>query len=430
MCGIYGSVQGLEVERVLRAMHYRGPDARRVETRGGFALGHVRLAIVDTKSEEAVQPRRTRKGNVLAFNGEIYNYRHLDAQAESEVQLLEALIEAGVDPRQVCDGDYAIVHWNPSQQLLTLWRDRFGACQLYFQVLPHVAVSSEARRLENPIAVHAFQRVRIGVGERAGFVERDTFTHYGVTCSAGVSEHTLAPLIADAVLSRARHTDRGFSVIVSGGLDSLVIAAAVRAVGLHPAEALVALPHNAREEEARVQAICRHLGIPLCIVTVTSQWAQEQRAAIEEHLECGRTGIGMNELRWRMALRTWAVAGVCTSRVLLSGEGADEVVEGYPPHTTRDTPQWEKVQHQLAAVRSLATLNLDITHKLGLAHSVEVRSPFLASTLSYLLLSARRAYGKQWLRWVLREWGVPERLFPETKWSGADVAMGQTGGGW
>src|SRR5262245_35863835 len=82
MCGFVGIVAGhgeppidaTALERALDTLEHRGPDARRLQTGPGYALGHVRLAIVDL-SDRAVQPMWDGGDRyALVYNGEVFNY--------------------------------------------------------------------------------------------------------------------------------------------------------------------------------------------------------------------------------------------------------------------------------------------------------------------------------------------------------------------
>jgi len=416
MCGIYASesLNPFEVRDALIEMDHRGPDAKQQLRSNGLRVGFARLSIVNTRAKEADQPAVTGKGRLLCFNGELYNYLSLDAEAKSEVQLLGNLLDGGVDPRHMIDGDYAIMYYNPSQRQVTLYRDRFGVCQLYYQLKPYFAVSSERRRLTNPIEVPAFGRVRIDLTKRKA--KTDVLQHYGVTCNTQVSDETFEQLFVDAVRTRACHSDAGFSQVVSGGLDSTAVAFAVKQLGLTPTRTILAVPDDASEDSYFAALACKHLGVRLRTVAVTEDMQRNAYPEIVEHLD----GAHLSPLRWRMAIRTWYTAKYCDSRVLLSGEGSDEALEGYPPHINAGTPDWVKAKHQMTAVRSLAHFNLDISHKLGLAHGVEIRAPFLNSSFSYLCLSAGREYGKQRIRRLLKRWGCPEELLNRSKWSASD----------
>lgn len=440
MCGIYAEEMtggGLPPEvdyssERLEAMAHRGPDEAGVVIRGGFALGFRRLKIVDTEEPAAHQPYVTPQGNVIAVNGEIYNYRSLHFGCRSEIEMLGGMIDEGLDPRQFCDGDYGIVHWNPSQQVLTLYRDRFGVIPLYFQTHPFLAVSSERRRLERPIEVPAFGRVVISHKARyTEHVVQNRFMHYGITCEgldsniedAGITRR----LFLDAVLSRAAHADHGFSCTLSGGLDSSAVVLACKALGLQPKALLCVVPKDFESHDLiHARMVADACGWPLTEIRVGMEDMVEAAPSITEHLDLYRYGESkewkelarnLPLLKWRASVRNWFAALHSPTRVILCGEGADEVIEGYPPHTTNHPGvPYRVAQHQLTSIRSLPHINLDRTNKLGLAHSKEYRAPFLASTLSYWLMSLNKRAGKQVMRAVLSTLDAPPRLLNREKW--------------
>lgn len=147
MCGILGGLtrgpagfDGLRVQAALRRLRHRGPDAEGVYSAPGILLGHRRLSIVDL-DERANQPMR-RGPHVLVFNGEIYNFRELRRDLEksghqftttsdTEV-LLAAYEEYGIACVERFEGMFAFAVWDERRQHLFLARDRFGEKPLFY----------------------------------------------------------------------------------------------------------------------------------------------------------------------------------------------------------------------------------------------------------------------------------------------------------
>lgn len=149
MCGIAGILHLDEapasaslVKRMIDAIAHRGPDGEGVFTDGSFALGHRRLAIIDL-SPAGHQPMETRDGrHVIAFNGEIYNFRELRLELEAlgrqfhsssdtEV-LLQAWAEWGGAALDRLNGMFAFAVWDRRSRELSLARDRYGIKPLYY----------------------------------------------------------------------------------------------------------------------------------------------------------------------------------------------------------------------------------------------------------------------------------------------------------
>lgn len=156
MCGIAGTVSQ-EPEKYIQAMlasiEHRGRDDEGVwtsqvaDSQGRqLALGHRRLAIIDT-SRAGHQPMVSQDGRyVITFGGEIYNYRELRAelsglghffrtQTDTEV-LLTAFAEWGAECLSRLNGMFHFAVWDNQERTLTLARDHVGIKPLYYTYLP------------------------------------------------------------------------------------------------------------------------------------------------------------------------------------------------------------------------------------------------------------------------------------------------------
>jgi asparagine synthase (glutamine-hydrolysing) len=149
MCGVAGIVNldGRPVSsQILRAMTdviaHRGPDGEGHWTDGPVGLGHRRLSIIDL-SQAGRQPMQTSDGRyVISYNGEIYNFRELRAELESQGYrfnsrsdtevLLQAIAAWGMDALQRFNGMFAFALWDCRERRLTLARDRYGIKPMYY----------------------------------------------------------------------------------------------------------------------------------------------------------------------------------------------------------------------------------------------------------------------------------------------------------
>lgn len=148
MCGIVGVIGDTEpldhtiIERMLDTIQHRGPDACGILQVPNASFGHVRLSIVDL-TETGSQPMVSPRGNILVFNGMIYNYKELRSelcgkynflsQSDSEV-LLAALEVWGIDCLEKINGMFAFCWFDSKTQNTYLVRDRFGQKPLYYSV--------------------------------------------------------------------------------------------------------------------------------------------------------------------------------------------------------------------------------------------------------------------------------------------------------
>ena len=149
MCGIAGVVyrdgrpvdRGL-VQRMGACLRHRGPDDEGEYTGGGAGIAHTRLSIIDL-SESGRQPMRSDDGRyVIAYNGEVYNFRELRhtlercghefrGRSDTEV-VLRAFIEWGESSFAKLEGMFAMAVWDNAERRLHLVRDRFGIKPLYY----------------------------------------------------------------------------------------------------------------------------------------------------------------------------------------------------------------------------------------------------------------------------------------------------------
>src|SRR4051794_6830932 len=153
MCGIAGLIGRLDegnrgaLQRMNRAMLHRGPDAEgtwesSADSEGrGVMLTHRRLAILDL-SPAGVQPMiDAATGDVIVFNGEIYNYLDLRNRLTAEGQsfrstgdtevMLRALALHGEKAVESLRGMFAFAFWNARERRLLLARDPLGIKPLY-----------------------------------------------------------------------------------------------------------------------------------------------------------------------------------------------------------------------------------------------------------------------------------------------------------
>lgn len=165
MCGIVGivhreldhPVEGARIERMLAAIHHRGPDDKGVYLDGHVGLGMRRLSIIDlVGGQQPIYDEARRR--VIVFNGEIYNYRELRrdlegrghrfstaSDTETVVHLHEELGAGCVEPLR---GMFGFALWDSADKELLLARDRFGIKPLYVSVDDErIAFASELKAL-------------------------------------------------------------------------------------------------------------------------------------------------------------------------------------------------------------------------------------------------------------------------------------------
>ncbi|HXD92895.1 MAG TPA: asparagine synthase (glutamine-hydrolyzing) [Bacteroidia bacterium] len=151
MCGIAGifNINGSPtslstIKAMTTKIAHRGPDGEGFYVEENIALGHRRLAILDT-SDKGSQPMESKNGEwIVVFNGCIYNYLELKSQLKSKGHsfisttdtevISEGLAAYGVSFFEKFDGMFAIAAWHKPTKTLYLSRDRFGVKPLYYWI--------------------------------------------------------------------------------------------------------------------------------------------------------------------------------------------------------------------------------------------------------------------------------------------------------
>lgn len=227
MCGIAGYLQfdgdaasPVTLQRMGNAIAHRGPDGQGVFADGAFGLVHRRLAIIDL-SPAGHQPMATEDGRyVMSYNGEVFNFQELRVELEalgwgfrsrtdSEV-VLKAFAQWGPASLNRFNGQFAVAIWDKREQRLFLGRDRYGIKPLYLHGNGRALVfGSEIKALLQ----HPSCRVEM---DREGLFEYLMFQNFFTerTLFKGVTTlpaGTWMMVSADGSVRRERYWDYHFS---------------------------------------------------------------------------------------------------------------------------------------------------------------------------------------------------------------------------
>jgi len=420
MCGIAGVLGRADtaaVARMLDAQKHRGPDGRNTwASSEGYTVGHDRLAIIDV--DGGAQPLASEDGRLwLVANGEIYNHtalrRHLadrhrfTTRSDSEVAL-HLFEEEGPDCVRRLDGMFAIAIWGPGQGLF-LARDPLGIKPLHYGYdrQGSFRFSSEIKALvadvDEVMELPPGHWLLAGAEPVAYYrVPPPTATVTDVDEAVAALDQTLTAAVVKRLMA-----DVPLGVFLSGGLDSSLIAAIVRrnvpgdlhsfAVGLEGSADL----GYAREVAAYLGSI--HHERVLSPSDVTDVLPE----VIDGLESCDPALV-------RSAIPTYYVSELASRyvKVVLSGEGADELFAGYR-YLADLEPGGDVLSAELRLItENLHNSNLQRADRMTMAHGLEGRVPFLDVAMVDLAfrmdpaLKRRNGHGK----WVLRR--VAERYLP------------------
>ncbi|MBF0371303.1 MAG: asparagine synthase (glutamine-hydrolyzing) [Magnetococcales bacterium] len=377
MCGIAGIVGEFSGEsakaplnRMLEVLHHRGPDDRAGVVGDGFALGMVRLAIVDLAG--GVQPALSEDRCVaLIFNGEIFNYMALREElirggyrfnSRSEVETLLALyLTHGPEMVKKLNGQFAIAIWDGRVGRLHLFRDPLGIRPLFWQWHgERFFFASEMKGLvaatgQSPEISQAglLQIIRFWsvIGETTPFsnIRQVPPGHFLTLQDKSIQlsrywqwpmPETLAPLhLKDdreyveafreqfqQAVQRQAMADVEVGSYLSGGVDSSIVSSLmVERVGREQLRTFsITFDDKAFDESAAQQVMVDHLGVQHTRQHVTHHDIATAFPDVVRHVETPLFRTAATPLF--LLSKKVREAGI---KVVMTGEGADEVLLGY-----------------------------------------------------------------------------------------------------
>lgn len=365
MCGIVGIIYADEnrevshalMEEALLALNHRGPDGKGVYIKKNVGIGMARLAIID--KEEHQLPYCNEDASVyLAYNGEIYNYEDIrgklkerhEIKFDSDTEIiLHAWEEYGLEIVKDFNGMYAFAVYDTKKEVLTLVRDKVGEKPLYYYVdesklifASEIKAIFKLAQLEintNAVSYRAFEfccgketlykdTYCLEPGEaliyKKGKIDLQKYWKiYDNLITVKDDENQivrdLTDLLEDAVLLRKKNNVHGFGCLVSGGVDSALMACISKPDYIYTGHYDIDDNFN---ELYYAELVAKQLKRDLIIVKPQKDDYLKYKDHILFHLDMPCTWTSFNMF---MVLKR-AKEDI---KVVLSGEGVDELFGGY-----------------------------------------------------------------------------------------------------
>ncbi len=358
MCGIVGvfelkvesqklRTQVLEMSKKIR---HRGPDWSGIYCGKKAILAHERLAIVDMQSGK--QPLYSEDGNlVLAVNGEIYNHQQIrkelggkySFQTNSDCEVILALYqEKGEDFIEDLNGIFAFALYDIEKDKYIIGRDQIGVIPLYkgWDAYGNFYIGSELKSLEGVCnRIEEFlpgHMLNSADGVMRKWYQRDWMSYESVKDNQ-TNLADLRKALEDAV-HRQLMSDVPYGVLLSGGLDSSVISAIAKRYAAKRIESddttdawwpqlhSFAVGLEGSPDLAAAQKVADHIGTVHHEVHFTVQEGMDAIRDVVYHLETYDVTTIRASTPMYLLSRYIKSMGV---KMVLSGEGADEIFGGY-----------------------------------------------------------------------------------------------------
>lgn len=392
MCGIAGifvsdgaQVDGTPVETMLDTLEHRGPDSRSVWQDTSVVLGHCRLTILDP-TELAAQPMATPDGKgVVAYNGEVYNFRELRLElkaegvsfrSESDTEVVLHALHLWGPERAIplFNGMFSIAYFDMRSRTLWLARDRLGikplvtmrfdnklvfasevkALRAHPQCVPRLSPEkllqwlAEPRQQPHSLLLDGVEDVAPGSWWRINSDGVASETYYKLPeavdperISRAARSGTFGLVdrfegLLDASVRAHLVSDVPVAAMCSGGVDSSLITALASKYNQGIVGYVADIPSTGEAEAA--ETVGRHLGVDIKRVPLERKQFLKLWPLAVQHSD--------GPLFHASDIALLAVAQQCRQdevKVLLTGEGSDEFFGGYEWHRAT-LRQWRKVE--------------------------------------------------------------------------------------
>jgi len=352
---------------MLEVIRHRGPDGSGIFSEGNIAVGNVLLKITGEK----MQP--ISNGGALTYNGEIYNFKNiakaLNITTDSDSETLFALISLkGIEAAiQELHGDYAFAYYD--KQKLYLARDPAGVKPLFYASGDIFSFASEKKAL-SAIGMKEIHTLMPGhlLTYSSGNISEIKVTYFleGERINDKKNASTiLLKAIEEAVNKRYY---KPCAIAFSGGLDSSLLAALCRDANLYS----VGMAGSHDIDQTKKAAHLLGLSDDLHLHELTMDELETAIPVVIRSIESRDPMKISIALPLYFASKDARLDGI---RVMLSGQGADELFAGYKRYESMNCEELEIALKK--DLGNIAENNLERDDAVTMANSVELRVPYL-----------------------------------------------------
>jgi asparagine synthase (glutamine-hydrolysing) len=205
------------------------------------------------------------------------------------------------------------------------------------------------------------------------------------------------------------------TIALSGGLDSAMVLAAAATNFPHSNHQVDAITITMDPDDPHVERckkLCKYYDVKLTVIVLDAEIIRRHWPMIRFYLEDEHPNV----IKHAAMIRNYFVAMSAHGKVILCGEGADELGGGYPSHAGKTGI--ELAWKCYSTLRSMHAINLDRVNKGGMAHTKEFRVPFLDRALvQYMMGCEKPEAGKQHFKRLARIMGLPSFVIDQPKFN-------------
>jgi asparagine synthase (glutamine-hydrolysing) len=418
VCGIAG-IFGISNTQLLKDMltiqKHRGPDCFGTYTNGNLTLGHNRLKIRGPNN--GLQPMNL-NNKALVYNGEIYNMRELEKlldngeyKCDSEM-LFDLLDKFGIEIIKKIKGEFAFAFFE--KDTLYLARDCLGVKPMhYYKYEDTIYFASEIKAVslcmqETPLLenldIHNYVKpygnytpikqikqvlpgsvleIKINNNKlREKIIIYNYFAGEKKICSPKKAKEKIRNTLKKTV-SQMLVADVDVGLLLSGGVDSTILASIINDIGKSVPTFSVGSPTY--NEFCDAEIVAREFGFKLKTIELKEDFIIKHCQNVIGKMETFDAG------QFSTAIAMEKLFSKVSTRVVLSGEGPDELFGGYKEAFTilnQMVPDYDLFEIEiLTSTRNMYQRQLARLDKLSLSHSIEARVPFLHKDFVTLALS-------------------------------------------
>lgn len=435
MCGIlFLNNDTNNISDIFSAIKYRGPDTTTIKSINNLIFCHHRLSIINVTGGEQPFIREIDDNKiVLIANGEIYNYKSLTTSPND----CEAIIDCYLNNQlHMLDGDFAFVLYDQKNQLLITGRDPVGLKPLYIgysESGSEIAFASEMKVLSGIENVNFVKEHEINtfnkytIDKEIKFYESYNCLNYNQLIIEQTYENALKNVnlhLTNAVKKRITHTSRPYAFLCSGGIDSVIVVSIAAQLGIPLHVFMLSLENSNSYDEIYGDMFMNDIMKRFKIQYTKVKFNIEQGLNIIEEVVKNLETYDPNTIRAAIPMYILAkyIRDNTDYKVILSGEGSDELFMGYNYFSVKNPTYEQAEKESIRLIQGLHSFDILRAERCFSCHGLELRVPFLDRDLinTVIQISGKHrlpinGIEKKLLRDAFANLEIPERILNRQK---------------